>query len=91
MTEPHPINQAPQSHPAQNTEASVPTAHYNAADSALTSQDSGWGAFEKFLGPKGFAQFKTNVCNTISRQIGHDQKKAKEASDDLKKSTTGEE
>ncbi len=91
MNESQPTSQAPQSQPPQNAQPSAPPPYYTAADSALASQDSGWGAYEKFLGPKGYAQFKANVCNAISHQIGQDQKKAQAASDELKKSTTGEE
>jgi hypothetical protein len=32
------------------------------------SSDSGWGAFESYLGPKNFEVFKANVCRSKGRK-----------------------
>jgi hypothetical protein len=54
------------------------------------SGSGGFKAFKEFFGEKDYAQFQAGLCKSIAAQIGHDQKKAKEASDQLKRSTTGE-
>ena len=50
----------------------------------------GWASFQEFLGKKDFAEFQKNLCQQIANQIGRDQKRAQAASDQLKKSETGE-
>lgn len=54
------------------------------------SSANGWGSFEKFLGPKDFNVFKANVCKAVTNQIKHEQERAQKASEQLKRSETGQ-
>jgi hypothetical protein len=51
---------------------------------------TGWGGMERILGKKDAAMFKANLCNAISQQITHNQKRAKKAAERLKKSMSGQ-
>ena len=50
-----------------------------------------WKNYEQWMGKKNFKEFQRNICMGIARQIGKDQKRAKEAADKLKKAETGQE
>jgi|688.fasta_scaffold1561802_2 hypothetical protein len=58
--------------------------------SSGSGSGSGWGGMEKILGKKDAAMFKANLCNAISQQITHNQKRAKKAAERLRKSISGQ-
>ena len=50
----------------------------------------GMAAFEKWLGPAGYAKFMSNLCQMINQEIAREQRQAKRASETLRKSETGQ-
>jgi hypothetical protein len=83
--------------PLKNTPYTPPTSNSVGGSKSIYSESSsgsgsgsGWGGMEKILGKKDAAMFKANLCNAISQQITHNQKRAKKAAERLKKSMSGQ-
>lgn len=55
-----------------------------------TASTTGWDKFKNYLGPKNYAVFQANVCKAITDQIKHLQQRAQKASQQLKRSETGQ-
>ncbi len=68
--------------------SSVPASY--APGGSSSTGGGGFKAFQDYFGTENYKKFVEGLCKAIAQQIGHDQKKAKEASDQLKRSTEGE-
>lgn len=88
MSEIDPLKNAPS--PQYNTPSIGASDSLYSPSSLDSSSGSGFSSFENILGKKDAAVFKANLCNAISQQISHDQKRAKKAAEKLKKALTGQ-
>ncbi len=82
----NPINQS------MNEKAEALTKKYDLPSKpfVVDGEGGGFSEFKKWLGEKGYAEFEKNLCKSITQQIAKDKARAHKASEELKKSETGE-
>lgn len=70
--------------------SSIHSSHSQPGTFQASGSGDGWSSFKSFLGPEGYKKFMKMLCQSITQEIGKQQKKMHEASEKLKRAETGQ-